>query len=119
MESGNAEDDEESTADKDYDCLYSETGIILEDEEEYDVFNNETFGGPLPGQFLSSFLAIVINSLVDINLKICVFQTTKMNYLVWNFNPNGKITTYITMKHLAKKIWVRINCHSFDRFTLE
>ncbi|KAK7582612.1 hypothetical protein V9T40_014057 [Parthenolecanium corni] len=48
MESGNAEDDEESTADKDYDCLYSETGIILEDEEEYDVFNNETFGGPLP-----------------------------------------------------------------------
>lgn len=48
MESGNTEDDEES-ADKDYDCLYTETGIILEDEEEYDVFNNETFGEPLPG----------------------------------------------------------------------
>lgn len=71
MESGNTEDDDES-ADKDYDYFSTETGVILEEEEEYDVFNNETFGEPLPGRFSFSFSSITIT--VNVNLEFWCFR---------------------------------------------
>lgn len=46
MESGSTEDDDDNV-DKEYD--YFNADIILENEEEYDILNDETFGDNLTG----------------------------------------------------------------------
>lgn len=46
MEPENCQDEVSS---KNYDFFNVEPDIILEDEEEYDILNNETFGEAIPG----------------------------------------------------------------------
>lgn len=48
MESASADDDDDNI-DREFDYFNSDVGIILENEEEYDILNNETFGDGITG----------------------------------------------------------------------
>lgn len=54
MESSGLEEDDDGTS-KGFDFFNTDHEIILEDEEEYDVLNNETFGGSIAGKYKRFF----------------------------------------------------------------